>query len=208
MAAERRDEMSAIASVDSSQASLGLQNTRTETKAAEGVSENTAASANKKVNVALAAKQQLNISILQASAQVSISAGDQPQSLLFRSAIDRINDLLASELGPNAIQNAAVSQDNSPEATAGRILSLSTGFYDSYVKQHPGEDPEQVAQNFVNVIRKGFEQGYREATNILEGLGVFTGNVKSGVESTFDLVQKGYDDFLWKTVDGLKTSSD
>jgi hypothetical protein len=207
MAAERMGEMSAIASVDHSRASLGVQNTRQETRATDDTSESAAASANKKVNVALVAKQQLNISILQASAQVSISAGDQPQSLLFRSAIDRINDLLAPELGSNAIQNAAVSQDNSPEATAGRILSLSTGFYDSYAKQHPGEDPEQVAQNFVNVIRKGFEQGYREATNILEGLGVFTGNVKSGVESTFDLVQKGYDDFLWKTVDGLKTQT-
>jgi hypothetical protein len=208
MAAERKVEMNVIASVDSSRASLGLQNAWQETRAADDASESAAASANKKVNVALAAKQQLNVSILQASAQVSISAGDQPQALLFRSAIDRINDLLASELGPNAIQNAAVSQDNSPEATAGRILSLSTGFYDSYARQHPGEDPEQVAQNFVDVIRGGFERGYNEARNILEGLGVFAGEVRSGVERTFELVQKGYDDFLWKTVDGLKTSSD
>ncbi|MDR1934704.1 MAG: DUF5610 domain-containing protein [Candidatus Accumulibacter sp.] len=199
--------MSAIASVDSSQTSLGLQNTRPETKAVDGASENAAASAGKKVNVALAAKHQLNISILQASAQVSISAGNQPQALLFQSAIDHINSLLAPELGPDAIQNAAASQDNSAEATAGRILSLSTGFYESYARQHPGEDPEQVAQNFVNVIRKGFEQGYNEAKNILEGLGVFSGEVKSGVEKTFELVQKGYDDFLSKTLEGLKTST-
>jgi hypothetical protein len=197
----------AMASVDYSRTSLGWQSARTETKAAEGASENAEAAAGKRVNVALAAKQQLNVSILQASAQVSISAGDQPQALLFRSAIDHINSLLAPELGPNAIQNAAISQDNSPEATAGRILSISTGFYDSYARQHPGEDPEQVAQNFVNVIRKGFEQGYGEATNILEGLGVFAGEARSGVENTYALVQNGYDDFLSRTLEGMKISA-
>jgi hypothetical protein len=93
---------------------------------ADGASENAAASAGKKVNVALAAKHQLNISILQAFVRVSISAGDQPQALLFQSAIDHINSLLALELGPNAIQDAATSQDNSAEATAGRILIRSS----------------------------------------------------------------------------------
>ena len=196
-----------IASVDYSRTSVGWQNARTETRAAEDASENTEAVAGKRVNVALAARQQLNISILQASAQVSISAGDRSQALLFQSAIDNINSALASELGPNAIQNAAVGQDNSPEATAGRILSISTGFYESYARQHSGEDPEQVAQNFVNVIRKGFEQGFNEARGILEGLGAFAGEVRSGVEKTYALVQNGYDDFLSKTLEGMKNSS-
>jgi hypothetical protein len=188
---------------------VGWQNARTETRPAEGASasENAEAAAGKRVNVALAARQQLNVSILQASAQVSISAGDQPQALLFQSAINNINSALAPELGPNAIQNAAISQDNSPEATAGRILSISIGFYESYSRQHPGEDPEQVAQNFVNVIRKGFEQGFNEARNILEGLGAFTGEVRSGVERTYALVQNGYDDFLSKTLEGMKNSA-
>ena len=197
----------AIASVDYSRTNVGWQNARTETRAAEGVSENAEAAAGKKVDVALAARQQLNVSILQASAQVSITAGDQPQALLFQSAIDNINSVLAPELGPNAIQNAAVSQDNSPEATAGRILSISTGFYESYARQHPGEDPEQVAQNFVDVVRRGFEQGFNEARDILEGLGAFAGEVMSGVERTYALVQNGYDDFLSKTLEGMKNSS-
>ena len=197
----------AIASVDYSRTNVGWQNARTETRAAEGVSENAEAAAGKKVDVALAARQQLNVSILQASAQVSITAGDQPQALLFQSAIDNINSVLASELGPNAIQNAAVSQDNSPEATAGRILSISTGFYESYARQHPGEDPEQVAQNFVDVVRRGFEQGFNEARDILEGLGAFAGEVRSGVERTYALVQNGYDDFLSKTLEGMKNSA-
>ncbi len=142
-----------------------------------------------------AARQQLNVQILEASAKVSLSAGDNSQALLFRSAIERINEILAPELGSNAIQNAT-AQDNSAEATAQRILSLSTGFYDAYAAKRPGDDPEQVARDFVDLIRGGFEKGFGEARQILQGLNVFNGDVESGVMKTYELVHKGYDDFL------------
>ncbi|MDR2113422.1 MAG: DUF5610 domain-containing protein [Candidatus Accumulibacter sp.] len=149
---------------------------------------------------AAALKQQLNVQILEASAKVSLTAGDQPLALVFRSAIDRINELLGPELrepepGAGALPEVA-AQDNSAEATAGRILSISTGFYESYAQQHAGEDPEAIAKNFVSLIRGGFEKGFGEARNILEGMNVFNGEVQSGVMKTYDLVQKGYDDFL------------
>ncbi|MBS1189199.1 MAG: hypothetical protein H6R10_991 [Rhodocyclaceae bacterium] len=141
------------------------------------------------------AKNELNVQILQASAEVSIQAGDQSQALLFRSAIDRINELLAPELGLDAIQGK-MSEDNSPEATAGRIVSLSTGFFDTYAAQHPGEDPGKLAKDFVDLIRGGFEKGFNEAKDILQGLKVFNGDIESGVMKTYELVTKGYDDFL------------
>jgi hypothetical protein len=145
-----------------------------------------------------AAKQQLNVQILEDSAKVSLTAGNNEQALLFRSAIERINEILAPELGrPDAIQGAASSgQDFSPGATADRIVTLSTAFFDNYAKQHPGEDPEQTARNFVELIRGGFEKGFNEARDILEGLKVFQGDVKSSVLETYDLVHKGYDNFL------------
>jgi hypothetical protein len=142
-------------------------------------------------------KQQLNQQILEASVKVSISAGNDSQALVLRSAIDRINELLAPELGEQALQNVAASGvDTSPEATAERIVSLSTQFFEGYAQQHAGEDPETVARNFVDLIRGGFEKGFGEARQILEGLGVFEGDVAGGVTKTFDLVQQGYDDFL------------
>ncbi|GHT96951.1 hypothetical protein AGMMS49545_23420 [Betaproteobacteria bacterium] len=147
-------------------------------------------------NPIVANKHEANRQILEASARVSLSSGQESQALLFRSAIEHINSVLAPELGANAIQAAAANQDNSAEATANRILSLSTAFYDGYAKQHPGEDPEKLAKDFVAVIRGGFEKGYGEAKHILEGLKVFDGDVKSGVEKTFELVQQGYDKFL------------
>jgi hypothetical protein len=164
--------------------------------------------AGKSVNVLTTAKQQLNVNILQASAQVSLSAGNESQALLFKSAIEHINGLLAPELGLDAIQGAAKNQDNSPEATAERIVNLSTAWLSGYAKQHPGEDAEKVAQDFVALIRKGFEQGYGEAQNILQGLKVFDGEVKNGVEKTFELVQKGYDDFLAQTLEALKPQTE
>jgi hypothetical protein len=140
-------------------------------------------------------RNELNLQILQASAEVSLNAGNQSQALLFRSAIERINELLAPTLGPDALQ-AKMSEDNSPEATAGRILSLSTGFFDAYAAQRPNDDPDLVAKDFVELIRGGFEQGFNEARDILQGLQVFNGDIESGVMKTYELVQKGYDDFL------------
>lgn len=143
----------------------------------------------------LAVKEQLNVRILQASAKVSLTAGNQEQALLFRAAIESINETLAPEFGPDAIGRAA-GQDFSPQAVADRIVNLSTAFFDSYAKQHPGEDPEKLASNFVDLIRGGFEKGFNEARNILEGLQVFSGSVKDGVMETYSLVNQGYDRFL------------
>lgn len=141
------------------------------------------------------ARSALNVQILQSSMEVSIQAGEKSQALVFRAAIDRINELLAPQMGPDAIQGA-MGQDNSAEATAGRILSLSTGFFDAYAAQRPNDDPEQIAKDFVELIRSGFETGFNEATDILKGLDVFEGDVESGVMKTHALVHKGLDDFL------------
>lgn len=141
------------------------------------------------------ARDQMNMQILQASAEVSLKAGDQSQALLFRGAIERINELLAPTLGTDAIQ-ARMGEDNSPEATAERILSLSTGFFDAYAAQRPDDDPDQVAKDFIGLIRSGFEKGFNEAKEILQGLKVFSGGIESGVMKTYELVSKGYDEFL------------
>lgn len=162
----------------------------------------TAAGAEKSVRQTTASQ------ILQASAEVSIKAGDESQTLLFKSAISRINELLAPEFGDNALQAAAANQDNSAQATADRILSLSTGFYSAYAGQRQGDDAEQVLNDFVGVIRSGFEQGFNEAKDILKGLKVLEGDVASGIQNTWDLVQKGYDEFLNKQLNSIRTETE
>ncbi|MCB5184047.1 DUF5610 domain-containing protein [Methylobacillus gramineus] len=154
-------------------------------------------------------KAALNGQILQASLQVSIQSGNDGLALLYRSAIEQLNTALAPELGPNAIQNA-MGQDNSAEATASRILSLSTGFFDAYAARYPDKDPEAVAKEFVALIRGGFEKGYGEAKDILTGLNVLGENstIASGIAKTYDLVQKGYDDFLAGKLSALRGEVD
>jgi len=146
-----------------------------------------------------------NTQILEASLQVSIQAGNDSLALLYRTAVDEINNVLSPELGPDAIQNA-VAQDNSAEATAGRIVSMSTAMFNVYAARYPDKDMEVVARDFVNVIRGGFEQGYKEAEDILNALGVLDAGspVAEGISQTFALVQKGYDDWLANKLAALR----
>lgn len=147
-----------------------------------------------------------NSQILQASLQISIQAGNDSLALLYRTAVDEINNVLAPDLGPDAIQNA-MSQDNSAQATAGRIVGLSTAMFNAYAARYPDKDMEVVAKDFVNVVRGGFEQGYKEAEDILNSLGVLSAGspVAEGISQTFALVQKGYDDWLANKLASLRS---
>ncbi|MDP3856138.1 MAG: DUF5610 domain-containing protein [Stagnimonas sp.] len=139
-------------------------------------------------------KRQFNLNIVQTQMSVSFSAGNEPLALLLRSAVDALNDYLRPEFGDQAIENASL-QDQTPEATAARIVSLSTGFFDSYRKRHPELSEEQARSDFVQLIGGGFEQGFRDAQGILKGLGVLGGEVASGIERTGELVRKAYAEF-------------
>lgn len=144
-------------------------------------------------------RSQQNAQILQASMDVSIQSGNSSLTLLYRTAIDRINEFLAPELGPNAI-GTADAPDGSPEATAGRILSLSTAFYDAFAAQPKNKDkaPDALAREFVDLIRGGFESGFGEAKDILTSLNVMGADspIEQGINKTYALVMKGFDDFL------------
>jgi Domain of unknown function (DUF5610) len=140
------------------------------------------------------AKLELNASIMHASASISIGAQDDPQALLYKSAITSINEALQAELGENAIQNAA-SQDNSPEGTAGRILAFSTAFLGAYKNQNPGMEDSAAMEKFMDTIKGGIEKGFKEARDILKGLSVLGGDIAGNIDKTYQLVMQGLDDF-------------
>lgn len=160
-------------------------------------------------------KEQLNVQILQASAQVSINAGDNSQTLVLNSAIDRINEILSAN-GVSTTQTSGTSSsdglsgfsaiDTSPEATSQRILSFATAFYSQYAEQNPDKDAATAATDFVSLVRGGFEKGYNEAKDILESLKVWSGDVQSGIEKTFSLVQQGFDSFLQNKLDSIQSA--
>ncbi|GAB2883276.1 hypothetical protein GCM10027046_09710 [Uliginosibacterium flavum] len=147
-----------------------------------------------KPSAAAQARAQQNAAIVQASADVAISSGNDSLALLYKTAIDSINENLKAEFGDNALQ-AAMSQDNTPDGTAGRIVSLSTGFFEAFKAQHAGEDEAEVLKNFMATIRSGFERGFQEASDILQSLNVLNGDIASNIDKTYELVLQGYADF-------------
>lgn len=138
----------------------------------------------------------LNSAIVQTQMNVSLNAGNEPLALLLKSAINGINEELAPTLGKDAIETAAASEDNSAEATASRILTLSTAFYGAYREQNKLEDNAESREQFISVVRGGFEKGFKEAQQVLEGLKVLDGEVAAGIDKTFAMVMQGYDAFV------------
>jgi len=152
----------------------------------------------KKIDSTLGAiKKQNNKAILQASIDVSVSAGNNPLALLYKAAIEGINEVLKADFGDNAIQSAADSGiDVSPEATADRIVSMSTGFFSQYQQQHSELSTEEAVKSFVELIAGGIDQGFSEAKDVLDGLKVLEGDIASNIDITYDLVQQGLQDFI------------
>lgn len=136
----------------------------------------------------------LNSEILSASLEVSIRSGNEPLQLTFRAIIDNLNEILRPDFGDDAIATA-LNQDNSPEGTAGRIVALSTGFFEAFAAQRPGDDRNQVLDDFLSVISRGIAQGFAEAREILEGLNVLRGDIASNIDRTEVLVRDGLEAF-------------
>ena len=135
-----------------------------------------------------------NAAILQSSLDVSLQSENQPLALHLKSAITGINDLLKAQFGGNAIQVAA-STDNTPSGTTGRIVALSTGFYETFKQQHLGENASDVLTKFMDTIRGGFEQGAKEAARHSYRHGRPVGDIASNIDKTLALVKQGYADF-------------
>lgn len=160
-------------------------------------------------NTPLQGKPQVNSSIIKQSVEfksVSVSAGkshttinaaNDPLKLAYQAAIDELNERLAPYLGEDSLQKGLDAQtDVSPEATANRIVSLSTAMLPRFMESNPELGEQEAREKFVSIIRGGVSQGFSEARDILKGLQVLEGDIASNIDKTFDLVQKGLDDFL------------
>lgn len=149
----------------------------------------------------LSAKDQLNTDIVQGAIDVSVSTGNESLSLLLKTAIEGINDALEATQGPNAIEAAYDADlDVNPEATAERIISLSTAFFGAYQEQHSELSEGDALTAFVDVISGGIDQGFAEAREILSGLNVLEGDVATNIDQTYELVQARLSDFLEQSV--------
>ena len=147
----------------------------------------------------------LDAAIVSTNLSLKTGDGDQSLNLVLKTAIEGINAELEPTLGVGAIQAAVDSGlDVSPEATAERIVSLSTGFFSAYQEANPDLDFDTALNQFVDVISGGIDQGFAEAREILDGLQVLNGDIASNIDATYELVQ----DKLAAFVENLSTSSE
>lgn len=143
-----------------------------------------------------AAKAELNAKLLTSALDATVSVGNNQQALVLKTALEGINEALQETLGDNAIQNTFDSGiEVSPEATAERIVSLSTAFFGAYQAANPDLSQQEALTAFIDVIGGGIEQGFTEARDILEGLKVLEGDVATNINSTYDLVIEGLSAF-------------
>ena len=145
-------------------------------------------------------RMKMNADIIAHTSDVTISAANKPLELLYKSAIDSLNETLEPEFGTNAIQEAASSgMDFSPEAVADRIVSFATSFFGAYTDRHGDEPQNEQLDSFMDLIGGAIEKGFSEAREILEGLSVLQGDIATNVDKTYDLIQQKLSDFSQTT---------
>ncbi len=148
-------------------------------------------------SIAISEKKQRNAAIIESSLTYSNSVADEPLSLILKTALQGINEALAESGITTSVEDAYESgMDFSPEASADRIVTFSTQFFDAYKEDYPEMDEEQALTTFVDIISGGIEQGFAEAKDILEGLKVLDGEIATNIEKTYDLVRDGLQAFV------------
>ncbi|MFQ3278279.1 MAG: hypothetical protein ACI8SZ_002629, partial [Colwellia sp.] len=142
-------------------------------------------------------KKQLNAAIIESSLKFTKTIGDQPLSLLLKTALQGINEALKAGGVESSVEDAYESGvDFSPEATAERIVSFSTQFLGSFREQYPEMGEEESLTAFVKIISGGIDQGFGEAKDILGSLKVLEAEVTTNIDKTYELVQQGLQAFV------------
>lgn len=148
-------------------------------------------------SIFVSSKKQLNAAIIESSLKYNTTVGDQPLSLVLKTALQGINEALkASGVEKNVEEAYESGIDFSPEATAERIVSFSTQFLGAYREQNPQMSQEESLTAFVDIISGGIDQGFGEAKDILGGLKVLEGEVTENIDKTYALVQSGLQAFV------------
>ncbi|MCE9685519.1 DUF5610 domain-containing protein [Shewanella sp. AS16] len=143
-----------------------------------------------------ASQQLMNQAILSAQEEVSLSSGDNSMALLYRSAIEAINqELAAGQTDTGMSMSYEAPEDDTPAATAERIVNFATQFFPLHQQQHGDMSQDEQLESFMSVIGGAIEQGFGDARDILGGLKVLQGDIADGVDQTYDLVQQGLQAF-------------
>ncbi len=95
--------------------------------------------------------------------------------------------------------------DHSPEAVSSRIVDFSTNFYDLFLEKNPNLSEEQALDSFESTIVGAVDQGYLDAMELLEGVGLPESVVDIG-RQTRTLVQEKFDAFFAEKRESLTSA--
>lgn len=163
-------------------------------------------------------KQSSNVSILQASANVSLTSGNNSQALFFQCASARIEESLSysfsmddkgneilsfsytqnieleylhvSANGDNLLNNI----NNNSSNTANNLLKYVSDILNRFRENNVSDFNKNVTdstQKFIDSVRQGINKGYEETKGILESLKVFNENIEKDLLNTMNLLEKG-----------------
>ena len=100
---------------------------------------------------------------------MSFSVIGNELQLLYKSAIDKLNEILSPILGDEGLE-AVEPDDYTPEAVANRIVQFSTAFFEAYKGRHPHMS-ETEALDLVDLVGAGSLQRLAAAARKVRGAG-------------------------------------
>lgn len=108
--------------------------------------------------------------------------------------VDKLNEILKNKL-PNGLQSLK-AEDVTPEASADSVVKGVTSLFSAFAKQNQDLKPEELVKKFIEEAKKGVEQGYGDAKEVLTSLGALEINgVEDGISKTKDLILQKLDKF-------------
>lgn len=159
-------------------------------------------------------RRQLNQTILDNQLSLSLQSDNKAMNLLYRAISDAVEKRMAAQAPQSADNSADTStgattetglnktysnEDTSPQATADRIVSFATNFYQAFREQNPELNDKDGLEQFMQEIGKGIDQGFADARDILTGLKKLEGKVADDIDETYSLIQQGLQDFRDRT---------
>ncbi len=132
------------------------------------------------------------------SVSIGILTPEKTQALLNREIASKLEKYFKDEEGIDL--KTLNADDFTPEKVSERILGFVSGRILS-------EEDNDKQKELMSQARKGIEQGFAEARDVLESLSVLNGKVKEDVDATYDLIQRGLDS-LEQGVNGVTDDAD
>lgn len=114
----------------------------------------------------------------------------QTQNTLLGNKVASSNKALTQSLA-KTVPGIKIGEKQSPEATARNILGFVKNGLSQLASQ--GASDERLQQR-LEAARQGIEKGYKEATEILKGLGLYDAELKDAVDAGRKLVDSGLEE--------------